>query len=636
MDPQKTTHNNTRGTFSFHKEALRLLFTKAYQFCVENRNRDAIPHLERAREQLEKERMALAAVGEFKNGKSSLVNALLEEPELLPVDIDVTTSINTLITYAESENVTVVFGSGRSAKKLSIDRKQIRDYVTEQQNASNKKNVSMVVIELPNEQLAEGLVLYDTPGIGNVNRSHEAMTFSILHAADVILFIHTAEVELLDTTLDFIEKRLAVLNVPLLFALTKIDVTTRFMDRVDSFRRLLSARLKKDPEEFVIIPVSSKNKLDYLRTQDPEDLSDSNFQELEDEIWRLLTSERGKIVLMPAALEIGTSITEARSPLAATLETLESTAAEMKPIEDLLRESANRLMNLGNTDAQWATALKAGFDNLRQRIDRDFKTGAIEVRTRLRKLCISNLEVREIVESINGELALLSVSCAKVLQEQAGVIAAEVERHLPENENPFASSSDKPGIDPTLRTPKRHFWDRFNDVGFAHFRGSMKGGLIGGAIGGIVGAFLGGIGAIPGSIIGAKVGAVMGAIVELGKTFLGIRREDKSRDRYDALLPEVEKQLVMLQSGLTGAVDAVQKQLEEETRNELTRRRQDIERTVNAIHETLRSQFQMSGQEVRQRINELKKKIADANSLLQELDELIGDIMGRDSAQHAS
>jgi predicted GTPase len=635
MNSQSGNYNYTHGVFSFQKEALRGLFTKVYQFCVENRNRDAIPHLAHAREQLEKEKMVLAAVGEFKRGKSSLVNALLDEPNLLPVDIDVTTSINTMITYAESEAVTVIFGAGRSARKLSIDRSKIRDYVTEQQNANNKKNVSMVVIEIPNTQLADGLVLYDTPGIGNVNRSHEAITFSILPATDVILFITDADVDRLETELTFIEKRLAPLNVPLLFALTKIDLTTKFEEQVKAFRGLLAARLKCDPDTLTIIPVSSKNKLDFLKTQDPEDLADSNFQALEDAIWQLLTAERGKIVLLPAAKEIGTSLTEARSPLAAALETLESTAAKMKSVEDKLREAANQLKELANTNALWAKTIKTGFDSLRHRIDRDLKTGSIEVRTRLRTLCVSNVDLREIVDSINGDLAALAVNCAKSLQRQAGQIAVEVEHSLPENENPFATSSEKVGVNTSPRLQKRHFWDRFNDAGFAHFRGSMKGGLIGGSIGGIVGAFLGGVGAIPGSIIGAKVGAALGAIVELGKTFLGIRREDKHRDHYDALLPEVEKQLVTLQSAIGGAIDELQKQLEKDTEDELTRRRQDIERTSQAIHDTIKAQFKMSGPEIRQRLTELRTKIACADSLLQQLDDLIGDILGSESAHAA-
>jgi predicted GTPase len=635
MDTKQGDYNYAHGLFGFHKERLRILFTKVYQFCAETRYREALPHLERARAQLDKEKLTLAAVGEFKKGKSSLINAYLDELDLLPVDIDVTTSINTMITYSATEVVTAIIGTGRSARKVRISRAQIRDYVTEQRNANNKKDVSMVVIETPSAKLADGLVVYDTPGIGNVNRSHEAVTFSILPTVDIILFITEAEVDPLEAELEFIEKRLAPLNVPLLFALTKTDLTAKIDQRVAAFRSLLAGRLKQHPDSLTIVPVSARNKSDYLQTENPEDLADSNFQQLEDAIWRLLTADRGKVVLLPAAREIGTSIAEARSPLVATLATLEGTAAEMKPIEDQLREIAKQFKELGKTDAAWTKKMKTGFDSLRHRLDRDFKTGAIEVRTRLRNLCLTSQNLSDIVGSINGELAALSTQCAKLVQEQARAIAADVERDLPRNSNPFAGGHS-PGIDPSLSMPPRHFWDRFNDAAFAKFRGAMKGGLIGGAIGGLVGALFGGIGAIPGSIIGAKVGAGLGAALELGKTFLGIRREDKHRDHYDAVAPEVEKQLVTLQSALGEAVDAVQKQLEEEIREQLIRSREDIERTSSAIHETIRSQFKMSGPEVRRSIEELQARIRQANSLLQELDDLMGEILDEGSSRTAS
>ena len=52
-------------------------------------------------------------VGEFKQGKSMLVNALVNAP-ICPIDDDVSTSVPTVVRYAESPSVTLVRSAGTS------------------------------------------------------------------------------------------------------------------------------------------------------------------------------------------------------------------------------------------------------------------------------------------------------------------------------------------------------------------------------------------------------------------------------------------------------------------------------------------------------------------------------------------
>src|SRR4051794_3748053 len=70
--------------------------------------------LRAAQERLRHNQFSVAVVGEFKRGKSSLVNALLDEPRLLPVDIDVATSVPTVVTYGHPARAIVHFADGSS------------------------------------------------------------------------------------------------------------------------------------------------------------------------------------------------------------------------------------------------------------------------------------------------------------------------------------------------------------------------------------------------------------------------------------------------------------------------------------------------------------------------------------------
>ncbi len=68
------------------KQALLKALTEAIKIAGEQENRFAAELLQETKERLEKENFTLVVLGEFKRGKSTLVNALLGEP-LLPAAI---------------------------------------------------------------------------------------------------------------------------------------------------------------------------------------------------------------------------------------------------------------------------------------------------------------------------------------------------------------------------------------------------------------------------------------------------------------------------------------------------------------------------------------------------------------------
>ena len=72
----------------------------------------------------------VSVVGEFKQGKSSLVNSLIGS-DLCPVDDDMATSVITLVHYGDSSSVTVRRTEDGEPKVESIDPATIRDWVTE-------------------------------------------------------------------------------------------------------------------------------------------------------------------------------------------------------------------------------------------------------------------------------------------------------------------------------------------------------------------------------------------------------------------------------------------------------------------------------------------------------------------------
>jgi predicted GTPase len=106
----------------------------------------------------------VAVLGQFKSGKSSFLNSLLGE-DLLPVDVLPVTAVITRIGFGPSDKMTVHRMTGE-AEELPVDR--IAEFVTERQNPDNKKQVSLVELQISSPGAWEGIRFVDTPGLGSI------------------------------------------------------------------------------------------------------------------------------------------------------------------------------------------------------------------------------------------------------------------------------------------------------------------------------------------------------------------------------------------------------------------------------------------------------------------------------------
>src|ERR1700677_2882491 len=180
------------------------------------------------RDRLAEGRYYVVVCGEFRRGKSSLLNALVERPGLFPVDVDITTCAVTILHWDSQEAAVVYFAetnlddpsSATPPERITLDR--IEEFATEQGNPDNDKLVERIEIGAPIPQLEPGLVLVDTPGLGSVNPGHNAATRAYLPRADAVLFVSSATQPLSESELGFLREALAKRPV-VVAAVTMID-----------------------------------------------------------------------------------------------------------------------------------------------------------------------------------------------------------------------------------------------------------------------------------------------------------------------------------------------------------------------------------------------------------------------------
>ncbi|MGE5301292.1 MAG: dynamin family protein, partial [Acidobacteriota bacterium] len=137
------------------------------------------------REKIETNAFNLVVVGQFKRGKTSLINALLGA-DILPVAVVPLTSIATVMTYGEALRIMVYFNDGNVAE---IRPESLPEYVTEKGNPKNVKDVNEVVVTHPSHYLKGGVRLIDTPGVGSIYQHNTDVAYRYLPKSDAVLFL---------------------------------------------------------------------------------------------------------------------------------------------------------------------------------------------------------------------------------------------------------------------------------------------------------------------------------------------------------------------------------------------------------------------------------------------------------------
>ncbi len=171
-------------------------------------------------QRLREHRFHLAVLGQFKRGKSTLLNALLGEP-LLPTAVVPLTAIPTFLRAGKEMTVTVSFLDDRAPHERRLGsteeaREILRKLVTEEANPQNRLGIASVEVRHPSPFLAQGVVLVDTPGIGSTLRHNTEATLRFLPQCDAALFVVSADPPLTDTEAEFlseVERRIAQLFI---------------------------------------------------------------------------------------------------------------------------------------------------------------------------------------------------------------------------------------------------------------------------------------------------------------------------------------------------------------------------------------------------------------------------------------
>jgi hypothetical protein len=178
--------------------------------AAEARDRqDLVARLDEARKTLTERDVAVVVVGEYKQGKSSLINAILSS-EVCPVDDDIVTAVPTIVGFGDPPTAVVHRepAADGEIEDTPIPFEAVRDYVRDSADDGERSSIRSVEIRLDRRVLRSGLSFVDTPGVGGLESAEGNLTLSVLGLAHAVLFVTDASQELTLPELSFMREAL--------------------------------------------------------------------------------------------------------------------------------------------------------------------------------------------------------------------------------------------------------------------------------------------------------------------------------------------------------------------------------------------------------------------------------------------
>jgi predicted GTPase len=310
----------------------------------------------------------IVVAGEFKQGKSSLVNALLGA-SVCPVDDDVATAVPTYVRHGAEVRAELLF-NGDPPRRQQIPVEEVRRHVVEGGQAvaagESSERVIGVEAQLPRKLLSGGLVVVDTPGVGGLNSAHAAASLAACSVADAVLFVTDASQELTRTEVDFLQRAQDMCDT-VVCVLTKTDFYPAW--------RTIKELDEKHLQAFSDVPLmtaSSTLRARAVKTNDKALNVESGFTELVKFVTDRVTGRNVDRLAANAAAEVIAVCQQLESQFDAERAALADPAAAKRIIEGLTT-AKERAEALKAAAAKWNQTLNDGVADLNADIDFDLR-----------------------------------------------------------------------------------------------------------------------------------------------------------------------------------------------------------------------------------------------------------------------
>jgi hypothetical protein len=414
-------------------------------------------------DRIERHRFTITVVGEFKRGKSTLVNALLGE-EVLPADVLPTTATLNRVTYDLRPHVRIEYRDDRQVGMRSeeIPLQELANYVTKLSGESQQRatRIKQAIIHYNNRFLHRNVDIVDTPGL-NDDQVMTAVTLEVLPHTDAAIMVLMPESPFSGYEGDFLNKLLLSDLGRVIFVVNAIDRIEDPQDRerlIATIRqRIKAAVIRKAEQRFgtgadarderelyvrrigepQVFGISAADALDGKLTGDDELLQKSLFLPFEHGLEHFLTQERGIVTLQALAARVIASGTKILQSIAQRVGAAKLSGEEFQAaykdasteLERLRRSLDEELLRIDRTAEQTRQIVRP----LLYRLADETKqaTAAAIDAARIAPAEIARARQRQLLDRLANEVAAVSDSTSRTVLERAQLaVEREVEAEL--------------------------------------------------------------------------------------------------------------------------------------------------------------------------------------------------------------
>lgn len=595
------------SAFSDAQLALIEIFKAAVETAQRLESTAVAAKLSREAERLADAQHFVVVCGEFKSGKSSLINAMLDTTDLVPIGTDIATSTIILVRHGQTPRA-VVFPGPTAAnphpQPQEIGVGDISRYADAQALDKGASPPRSILIELPHPKLAGGVTFVDTPGIGSLDRSHSEMTFAALADASIVLFVSRATRPLTTEQLQFIESRVLPIARNVIMVQTHADQTPDTAQIERDTQSKIEPLLDKGAAALPVLFVSNKLKLDWQLSRSQADLEESGFPALDGWIQSLISISGETTIIDRAKGVIVECLRQLAEPIVMELDALEKRGPQaLAELRGRLDAADEQLSQMHSGDAHWRTELAHGLSDMRRRVvEHRFKSRVTKLQYGISRL----VEDREAAPgraatALYDDLCVLVIECQRDLEGEVEELRQKLRRitRLPLEQ--ISASLDRSSVsEPDIQMEREQVGliKYSTEVGMGLRRQAIGGALVGGLLGIAAGAaaavLTGGVAVAVAAVAGLKVGTASGGV---GFGILGLK--DAIREAEWSLdAPTRRKLLASLQEYfavsindvnalLSGAIIDIERRFNTELQQRIADKRLEVVRTRKAIETDL-------------------------------------------------
>jgi GTPase SAR1 family protein len=339
--------------------------------CEAYQRPDLAARLTAAKRSLADPVVHIVVAGEFKQGKSSLVNALVGAP-VCPVDDDVATAVPTYVRHGPAPSAELIFDVD-PPRRQAISMAEVRPYVVEGgRPPSTGDRLVGVEVRLPRKLLESGVVLVDTPGVGGLGSAHAAASLAAISMAQAVIFVTDASQELTRSELDFLRQARDLCST-VVCVLTKTDFYPAWRRIRDLDESHLRGRL-----DVPIMSVSSSLRTLAVTANDAAMNAESGFSSMVNFVSEQVGGGAANRLAVEAAADVISVCDQLIGQFEAERTALADPAAAQAVIADLMA-TKQRVEALRTAASRWSMTLNDGIADLNADIDHDLRARVRQV-----------------------------------------------------------------------------------------------------------------------------------------------------------------------------------------------------------------------------------------------------------------